>query len=96
MADKNLQKIRDRLEAGVVPAELTATQAAVLTYVLQCWMSGFLPTYRELCSQFGWSSPNAAVSHTRALERKGYLESEDSKSGLILSDKSLTLALKSK
>lgn len=93
MATKKIQKIRDRLECGIKASGLTDRQSEVLTYILQCWMSGFIPTYREICTQFGYRSTHAAVGHTVALEREGYLEAEEGISGLILSDKSLNLAL---
>jgi repressor LexA len=31
------------------------------------------PTYRELCSEFGWSSTATARDHLKALSHKGYL-----------------------
>ena len=54
---------------------LTDIQEKVLNY-----MMGFqahedrMPTSRELTAQFGWSSQTAAMTHLRALERKGELE----------------------
>lgn len=33
-----------------------------------------LPTYRELCAEFQWSSTGTVRDHLRALERKGYLQ----------------------
>ena len=35
--------------------------------------SGFPPTRAEICSAMGFSSPNAAETHLRALERKGVI-----------------------
>src|SRR5688572_20643741 len=32
------------------------------------------PSYRELCSEFGWTSTGTARDHLQALERKGYIE----------------------
>ena len=32
------------------------------------------PTYRELCSEFGWTSTATVRDHLRALSRKGYIE----------------------
>ena len=32
-----------------------------------------LPTVREVCVAFGWSNPNAATCHLKALRRKGWL-----------------------
>lgn len=36
--------------------------------------SGFPPTRAEICTAMGFSSPNAAETHLRALERKGVIE----------------------
>lgn len=36
--------------------------------------SGFPPTRAEICAAMGFSSPNAAETHLRALERKGVIE----------------------
>ena len=36
--------------------------------------SGFPPTRAEICKAMGFSSPNAAETHLRALERKGVIE----------------------
>jgi repressor LexA len=94
MASETLQNIRDSLEPGVQVRDLTARQAEVLAYILQCWMSGFLPTIREMCEQFDIRSPHGIVCHLNVLKAKGYLEeSENAKSGLILADKAIELAI---
>ncbi len=93
MATKTIQSIRDSLECGISTDDLTERQSEVLTYILQCWMSGYIPTYREVSDVFEFSSPNAAVTHTRALEHKGYLEAAEGKSSLWLTDKALELIL---
>lgn len=36
--------------------------------------TGFPPTRAEICARFGFSSPNAAEEHLRALARKGAIE----------------------
>ena len=90
---KQIQTLRDRLEPGVTPADLTERQARVLSYVLQCWLSGFLPTVREICSELGYNSTNAAAGHLAAIKRAGYFLDEEAASGLILSDKALELVL---
>ena len=36
--------------------------------------TGFPPTRAEICTAMGFSSPNAAETHLRALERKGVIE----------------------
>lgn len=89
----SIQRRRDKLEEGVRAPDLSPGQAKVLTYILQCWLSGFIPTYREIGNAMDFSSPNASWSFCVALEKKGYLEAEDEVSGIILSDKALELVL---
>ena len=50
---------------------LTAKQRAILEHIKH---SPVPPTRRELCEAFGWASTNAAASHLKALERKGYIQ----------------------
>jgi len=55
--------------------KLTAIQARVLQAVRRRVDHGEpVPTYRELCSEFGWGSTGTARDHLCALERKGYVE----------------------
>lgn len=93
MATKVIQGIRDKLERGVRTNDLTPRQAEILSYVLQCWMSGFLPTIREIGAEHDISSPNGVSCHLHALRSKGYLEEVDG-GGLMLADKALELVLK--
>jgi SOS-response transcriptional repressor LexA len=86
-----IQKIRDELENGVSAPDLTARQAEVLTYILQCWMSGYMATVREVAEEFGFKSPNAVAVNLTAFRKKGYME--DDKLGMVLTDKALTLVL---
>ena len=92
MTKPSIQKLRDKLEDCRLPRELTPRQADVLRYVLQCWMSGFIPSIREIGLEHDISSPNGVVCHLDALRRKGYLEEVDNTS-LMLSDKALELVL---
>lgn len=55
--------------------ELSTAQAAVLAELHRRNDSGEpLPTYRELCAQFRWSSTGTARDHLQALARKGYIQ----------------------
>lgn len=52
--------------------KLTKRQNEILTAIvrsLEC--VGRPPTRAEICTEFGFKSPNAAETHLRALERKG-------------------------
>lgn len=35
--------------------------------------TGAQPSYRDLCKDFGWSSPNAVKSAMDSLEKKGFI-----------------------
>lgn len=54
--------------------------------------SGFPPTRAEICTAMGFSSPNAAETHLRALERKGVIEmASGSSRGIRLMQQQFTL-----
>jgi repressor LexA len=55
--------------------DLTARQAEILELLrTHLRETGFPPTRAEIAAYFGFSSPNAAEEHLRALERKGAIE----------------------
>ena len=55
--------------------ELTPRQAEILELIrTHLEETGFPPTRAEIAARFGFSSPNAAEDHLRALERKGAIE----------------------
>jgi repressor LexA len=55
-------------------SELTERQREILTWIKQeIEIERVPPTVREIADRFQMSSPNGAMSHLRALERKGYL-----------------------
>ncbi len=55
--------------------ELTRRQTEILNLIRrQIEKNGLPPTRMEICEVLGFSSPNAAESHLRALERKGVIE----------------------
>lgn len=54
---------------------LTARQEEILEFIKECISSdGFPPTRMEISEEFGFSSPNAAEEHLRALARKGAIK----------------------
>ena len=54
---------------------LTEIQARLVEALRRHAQQGIgLPTYRELCAEFGWASTGTVRDHLRALVRKGYLE----------------------
>lgn len=57
--------------------KLTARQEEILRFIRDCLEeSGAPPTRAEISAAFGFSSPNAAEEHLRALERKGVIRLE--------------------
>jgi repressor LexA len=56
---------------------LTARQSEILQLIRDSIESnGYPPTRAEICTAFGFSSPNAAEEHLRTLERKGAIRME--------------------
>jgi len=54
---------------------LTARQEEILTYLKETQrMTGVTPSTREIQHYFGFASQTAAMSHLRALERKGAIQ----------------------
>lgn len=59
----------------IVKDGLTHIQAKILAVLRRGLELGApAPTYRELCTEFGWSSTATARDHLRALARKGYIK----------------------
>jgi len=55
--------------------DLTPRQSEILELIrTHLQETGFPPTRAEIAAHFGFSSPNAAEEHLRALERKGAIE----------------------
>jgi repressor LexA len=58
-------------------SDLTARQAEILQFIRDAIESdGYPPTRADICTAFGFSSPNAAEDHLRTLERKGAIRLE--------------------
>ena len=56
-------------------SDLTPRQNQILTFIRKCIeRSGLPPTRQEICRHFGFTSPNAAEQHLRALANKGVIE----------------------
>ncbi len=57
--------------------ELTRKQRQVLEFIQDKQEAERpAPTYREIAAHFGFSSPNAALSHIKALRGKGFLKNQ--------------------
>lgn len=54
------------------PPTLTPRQQEVLDFIRERTRS-YGPTIREIMAEFGFTSPNGAVCHLVALERKGLI-----------------------
>ena len=54
--------------------DLTEKQQEIFNFVLHSLREeGAIPTVREICQAFGYSSTNAVNSHLKALTKKGYI-----------------------
>ena len=54
--------------------ELTERQAQILSFLRASMdQNGFAPTIQDVANRFGFLSPNAALLHLQALEKKGYI-----------------------
>lgn len=63
---------------------LTNRQAEILELIAESVQTkGFAPSIREIADAFGINSPNGVVCHLKALERKGFLIRQKSKSRAI-------------
>ncbi|MBM3983952.1 MAG: transcriptional repressor LexA [Planctomycetes bacterium] len=53
---------------------LTAKQQKIYNYIIKhIETKGFPPAIRDICTEFGISSPNGVMCHLKALEAKGYI-----------------------
>lgn len=66
---------RNSMRARTRSANLTDRQSEVLAFVQARQRDeGMPPTLDEICTHFGFSSPNSARQHLRLIQKKGYLE----------------------
>jgi hypothetical protein len=64
--------------------DLTAKQAKILRWIIAYKSAREIPpTIREICTEFRFSSPNGALGHLDALEKKGYIARSDKKARSI-------------
>ena len=65
--------------------KLTARQQEILDYLqAEHRRTGIMPSTREIQSHFGFASQTAAVSHLRALEKKGAIVKEERKARAVM------------
>ena len=58
--------------------DLTTRQSEIFEFIKkEIEFNGYPPTRSEIAKVFGFKSPNAAESHLRALEKKGYITIEN-------------------
>lgn len=55
-------------------SDLTERQEEVFVFILACWRSGWIPTYREIAAEVGITSPSGVICHLEALEKKGCIQ----------------------
>jgi len=69
----------------VFAMKLTARQQEVLDFLLsEHRRTGIMPSTREIQQHFGFASQTAAVSHLRALEKKGAIIKQDRKARAVM------------
>ena len=69
--------------ADPVP-EITDRQRQILRFVARFYADkGYALTVRQICRQFRFASPNAAVSHLKALRRHGLVTWQTGKARTI-------------
>lgn len=59
------------MKAATSDVPITKRQAAILKFIEEGYLNGQTPTIREICVEFGISSPNGAETHLKALVKKG-------------------------
>jgi repressor LexA len=60
------------------PKPITPRQREVFDWIVAYIAErGYSPTRREIMKGFGWSTPNAAMSHLLPLRKKAWLTWED-------------------
>lgn len=65
--------------------KLTARQQEILDYLqAEHRRTGIMPSTREIQTHFGFASQTAAVSHLRALEKKGAIVKEERKARAVM------------
>ena len=71
----DVEECRERLrKKSIGYGRLTDRQADILTFILRCWLSGYVPTMREIGEEFGIRTPNGVQGNLMAIKRKGYLD----------------------
>ena len=61
-------------ETETAPLPLTKAQQRVLKFIKRYHREHYYaPTIREICTEFGFASPNGAACHLHALRKKGYV-----------------------
>jgi len=56
------------------PRPLTKAQRRVLKFIERYHAEHYYaPTIRDICTEFGFASPNGAACHLHALRKKGYI-----------------------
>src|SRR6476620_5752017 len=69
---------RPTTEYGIMPQDehpmMTAKQEAIYHFIRRhIETKGFPPAIRDICDEFGISSPNGVMCHLKALQKKGYI-----------------------
>lgn len=88
-----LEKWPNTTQISSYPMKVTNKQSDILFFCIEHWEAGeSLPSLREICSHFGYSSTRAVADHLNALKTKGYLADDTgNKRGYRLTEKATGL-----
>ena len=65
----------DGTDCEELTMNLTQPQVDLLKFIAQCIdQTGCQPSYRDICRQMGYASPNTVAGHMNALVRKGLIK----------------------
>lgn len=89
----SVRSTREALKRDGIQVEgLSKRQNEHLAYLLQCWLSGFIPSLREMAEHFGYNSHTGSMNHLMMLERLGYIKREKNMM-LMLTDSAMSLVI---
>lgn len=88
-----LAQLAETITPAARPDMLTPQQARVLAFIRQrITEKGEAPTRKEIADAFGFSSPNGAQEHVRALERKGVITLTGSPRGIVVNKRTAAIS----
>lgn len=82
---KRIEKTNTAREERSFARPLTKRQQEILDFIrLHAKQYGFPPTRKEICTAFGFTSPNAAQQHIDLMAKKGVLRTQHGARAILL------------